>query len=143
MITRQDGSPFYVIGENIHCSRVVKRDGVRMAALPDKADPQKAWSWPKIVGELTAVQRNPQQAVADAGMRRAAAGSRFGDAAELELFLDMPDPRRTGRAGPPKDLGKVRIPEVPSIEHDDAFFDLLEAAPIQGGILDGLRKAFA
>lgn len=35
MITRADGTPFYVIGENIHCSRVVKREGVRMGALPD------------------------------------------------------------------------------------------------------------
>ena len=35
MITRQDGPPFYVIGENIHCSRVVKREGVRMSAMPD------------------------------------------------------------------------------------------------------------
>ena len=36
MITREDGTPFYVIGENIHCSRVVKREGVRMAALIDQ-----------------------------------------------------------------------------------------------------------
>ena len=35
MITRQDGPPFHVIGENIHCSRVVKREGVRMGAMPD------------------------------------------------------------------------------------------------------------
>ncbi len=35
MITRPDGGTFYVIGENIHCSRVVKREGVRMGALPD------------------------------------------------------------------------------------------------------------
>ncbi len=114
-----------------------------MAALPDPADPDRAWSWTAIVDELTAVQRDPQTAIADAGMRRAVAGPRFGDDAELELFLDMPDPRRTGRAGPPKDLAKVRIPPVPAIEHDADFFDLLEAAPIQAGILDDLRKAFA
>ena len=35
MITRQDGPPFHVIGENIHCSRVVKREGVRIGAMPD------------------------------------------------------------------------------------------------------------
>lgn len=123
--------------------RLVVRDRVRMAALPDRADPQKAWSWGAIVDELTAVQRDPQQAIADAAGRRASAGALFGDDADLELFLDMPDPRRTGRAGPPKDLATVRIPEVPSIEHDADYFDLLEAAPIQAGILDDLRKAFA
>lgn len=35
MITRTDGPAFHVIGENIHCSRVVKKDGVRMGALDD------------------------------------------------------------------------------------------------------------
>ena len=35
VITRSDGPAFHVIGENIHCSRVVKKDGVRMGALPD------------------------------------------------------------------------------------------------------------
>ena len=35
--TRQDGPSFYVIGENIHCSRVVKREGVRMARRPTAA----------------------------------------------------------------------------------------------------------
>ena len=35
----------------------------------------------------------------------------------------MPDTRRTGRAGPPKDPATVRIPPVPSIEHDAAYFD--------------------
>jgi 5-methyltetrahydrofolate--homocysteine methyltransferase len=35
VIIRKDGPPFHVIGENIHASRVVKRDGARMGELPD------------------------------------------------------------------------------------------------------------
>ncbi len=35
MITRPEGAPFHIIGENIHCSRVVKKDGIRMGALAD------------------------------------------------------------------------------------------------------------
>jgi 5-methyltetrahydrofolate--homocysteine methyltransferase len=30
-----DGRPFIIIGENIHCSRVVKRDGARGGLMPD------------------------------------------------------------------------------------------------------------
>ena len=73
---------------------------------------------------------------------RAAAGPRFAEDADLELFLDMPDSRRTGRAGPPKDPSKVRIPPVLPIEHDAAFFDPLDANPIQAGILGPLRREF-
>lgn len=132
---RQAGSP--------EAFRLKVRNRIRMAALPDRDDPERAWSWSAILDELTAVQQDPQAAIAEAGRRRAVAGSRFGAGAELELFLDMPDPRRTGRAGPPKDISQVRIPPVPSIEHDAEFFDLLEAAPIQAGLLDDLRAAFA
>jgi hypothetical protein len=91
---------------------------------------------------LEAVQRDPQTAIANAHAR-AASGPRFADDAELELFLDMPDTRRSGRAGPPKDPATVRIPPIPSIEHDSAFFDLLDRSPIQGGVLAPLRRVFA
>ncbi len=60
----------------------------------------------------------------------------------LELFLDMPDTRRTGRAGPPKDPATVRIPPIPSIEHDAAYFDALDELPIQAGVLSRLRTEF-
>ena len=59
---------------------------------------------------------------------RASAGPRFAPDAELELFLDMPDTRRTGRAGPPKNPDTVTIPPVPTLEHDAAYFDRLDAA---------------
>ena len=114
----------------------------RLVALPDPGDPSVAWSWPQIMDVLTTVQRDPQTAIANA-KARAAAGPRFAADAALELFLDMPDTRRTGRAGPPKNPATVRIPEVPTLEHDAAFFDRLDDSPIQGGLLGPLRRAFA
>lgn len=113
----------------------------KLAALPDPKDPAKAWSWRRIVGALKKVQADPPAAIIRAS-ERAAGGPRFSDDAELELFLDMPDTRRTGRAGPPKDPTKVRIPPVPRIEHDKDFFDALDANPIQAGILGPLRREF-
>ncbi|MFC8597149.1 MULTISPECIES: amidohydrolase family protein [unclassified Isoptericola] len=113
----------------------------RRVALPDPADPQRAWSWTAVLDTLRAVQEDPQQAIANA-QARASAGPRFAPDAELELFLDMPDTRRTGRAGPPKNPATVTIPPVPTLEHDAAYFDLLEAAPIPGGVLAPLRARF-
>lgn len=113
----------------------------RRVALPHPAAPDAAWSWDEVLDTLQAVQQDPQQAIASA-QARAAAGPRFAPDAELELFLDMPDTRRTGRAGPPKNPATVRIPPVPALEHDAAFFDALDASPIQGGVLDPLRARF-
>lgn len=113
----------------------------RRVALPDPKKPTAAWSWEAVMDTLVTVQRDPQKAIAGA-QARAAAGPRFAPDAELELFLDMPDTRRTGRAGPPKNPATVRIPPVPAVEHDAAFFDALDASPIQGGVLAPLRAAF-
>lgn len=132
-LMRQAGSP--------DAFEMTVRGRARLVALPDPHDPTKAWSWPAITDALTAVQRDPQQAIANA-TARAASGRRFAADAPLELFLDMPDTRRTGRAGPPKDPATVRIPPVPSIEHDTAYFDALDGLPIQAGVLSRLRKEF-
>lgn len=113
----------------------------KLVALPDPSDTSRAWSWEDIVGTLHTVQAHPAEAIANASAR-AVAGSRFADDAALELFLDMPDTRRTGRAGPPKNPGSVHIPPVPPIEHDKGFFDSLDASPIQAGILARLRLGF-
>ncbi|WP_426594009.1 amidohydrolase family protein [Cellulomonas sp. McL0617] len=113
----------------------------KLAALPDPADTSRAWSWEQIMDILRTVQSDPSAAIANASAR-ALAGSRFADDADLELFLDMPDTRRTGRAGPPKDPGSVRIPPVPAIDHDRDYFDALDASPIQAGILAPLRREF-
>ena len=113
----------------------------RRVALPDPTNTAEAWSWTAIMDALEVVQGDPQTAIANA-QARAAAGPRFALDAELELFLDMPDSRRTGRAGPPKNPATVTIPPVPSLEHDASFFDLLERSPIQGGVLAPLRDRF-
>ncbi|MCA1706030.1 MAG: hypothetical protein LC808_23330 [Actinobacteria bacterium] len=113
----------------------------RRVALPDPTDTAVAWSWTAIMDILEAVQRDPQTAIATAHAR-AASGPRFASDAELELFLDMPDTRRSGRAGPPKNPATVKIPKIPAVEHDTVFFDLLDASPIQGGMLAPLREQF-
>ena len=113
----------------------------RAVAIPDPSDPAVAWSWTAIMDTLDDVQSDPQTAIQNA-KARAATGPRFSEDASLELFLDMPDTRRSGRAGPPKNPATVKIPPVPSIEHDKAFFDRLDDCPIHGGVLNPLRGRF-
>lgn len=113
----------------------------KLVALPDPTDTSRAWSWEDIMDALHTVQADPPDAIANASAR-AVAGPRFAEDAALELFLDMPDTRRTGRAGPPKDPSSVRIPPVPPIEHDREYFDALDANPIQAGMLALLRREF-
>jgi hypothetical protein len=113
----------------------------RAVALPDPADTAIAWSWSAIADTLEAVQQDPQTAIEHA-QARAAAGPRFADDAALELFLDMPDTRRAGRAGPPKNPATVTIPPVPTLVHDKAYFDRLDDCPIHGGVLTPLRDRF-
>jgi 5-methylthioadenosine/S-adenosylhomocysteine deaminase len=113
----------------------------RAVGLPDPADPTTAWSWTAIQSTLDEVQQDPQTAINNA-QARAAAGPRFADDAALELFLDTPDTRRAGRAGPPKNPATVVIPPVPTLVHDAAFFDRLDDCPIHGGVLAPLRDRF-
>ena len=113
----------------------------RRVALPSPTDATRAWSWTDIMTALTTVQTNPQSAMEQA-QARAATGPRFADDAELELFLDMPDVRRNGRAGPPKHPELVKIPPIPTLEHDQAYFTLLKKAPIHQGMLNPLRAWF-
>jgi cytosine/adenosine deaminase-related metal-dependent hydrolase len=113
----------------------------RLVALPDPQDDAAAWSWAAIKGTMDTVQADPQQAIHDAEAR-AAGGPRFAPDAALELFLDMPDTRRGGRAGPPKNPATVTIPPVPTLTHDTAWFDDLDRCLIHGGALSPLRKRF-
>ncbi|MCU1430575.1 MAG: amidohydrolase family protein [Actinomycetia bacterium] len=113
----------------------------RRVALPSATDPANAWTWTDIMATLRKVQRNPQAAMTKASAR-ASTGSRFGPTAELELFPDMPDSRLSGRAGPPKHPELVRIPTIPSIEHDAGYFRALARAPIHQGALNPLRGWF-
>ncbi len=113
----------------------------RLVAVPSPDDASTPWSWTGIHGALDAVRKDPQAAI-DQVQNRAAAGPRFDEAAPLELFLDMPDTRRSGRAGPPKHPELVKIPKIPALEHDADFFTQIKRAPIHGGALDPLERWF-
>jgi cytosine/adenosine deaminase-related metal-dependent hydrolase len=110
----------------------------RRVALSDPADDATPWSWKAIKDTLDEVQRDPPAAITKAN-QRAGRGLRFAADAPLELFLDMPDNRRAGRAGPPKHPELVTIDPIPSLVHDAAFFKRLGKQLIQDHRLDPMK----
>ena len=101
---------------------------LRAAGVPD-AD----MTWRQVVAALEAVRRDPAGTHQDVQAAAALSGEE-----PLRLYPDDPGgaPPVLLTAG---DLGEVRIPPLDSLAHDDQFFAALRAAPILGGLLDGLE----
>jgi 5-methylthioadenosine/S-adenosylhomocysteine deaminase len=100
------------------------------------------WTWPAVTRALDEVRKHPAQSIADAeAIHHAFAGRIDAQDAPLILSLDMPGDRGTV-AGPPPDPTIVRIPKLPSLVHDDAFFDVVDAHGFHGGVLKKLRTWF-
>jgi len=91
--------------------------------------------WPQVVSELEAVRTDPPGA-------HAALLATVGD--DEEPFRIIPD----DPGGEPfaaltaADLGEVVIPPLDSLTHDAAYLAAVRAAPIHGGLLDGLASYY-
>ena len=124
-------------------SPITIRGRKRRFAIPDPANPAEPWSWKAITDRLDAVRKDPVKALNRAeGRRRAYAGPMDAPEAPLELQLDMP----TGglpMAGDIRDhAAEIRIPPLPSLVHDAAFFKAIKGRGFHGGLLDGLAAFY-
>jgi 5-methylthioadenosine/S-adenosylhomocysteine deaminase len=121
----------------------------RLVALPSRPARKRGgqpswWTWSTIRAELQAVMNDPAKAVKQAEAQRAAhAGPLDAADAPLILSLDMPGGRNAGFAGRPKDFTKVVFGPMPTLEHDERFFDEIEAATIHGGLLSNMRGFYS
>ena len=119
-------------------------DGVKRSfAIPDPANPKKAWTWADISSRLNAVRKDPAHAVkrADA-LRRSYAGPMDDRQAPLELVLDMPGGGPLAAAALPKHPEKVVVPPLPTLVHDKAFFKDIHNRGFHEGLLDGLADFY-
>jgi cytosine/adenosine deaminase-related metal-dependent hydrolase len=115
----------------------------RKLMIPNPADPTTSWRWTEIVDRLNAVRKDPAGAVSQAeGRRRAYAGPMDAAQAPLELALDMPSGGAMATAGPPPDPAQVVIPPLPTLVHDEAFFQDIRGRGFHGGLLDGLAAFY-
>jgi 5-methylthioadenosine/S-adenosylhomocysteine deaminase len=115
----------------------------RSLAISDPKNKDKAWSWTDITSRLETLRKNPAAALRLArGSRRTYSGPATAADAPLELTLDMPSGGAATLSGPPPDPSKVVIPPLPSLVHDEAFFDDIHERGFHGGLLDGLADFY-
>jgi len=124
-------------------STLTVKGTARKIAVPDPKDPSKAWSWDDITGRLDAVRKDPAGSLKKAeGLRLSFAGPGNAAAAPLELVLDMPGGTTEAFAGPPPDPKKVVIPPLPSLVHDQDFFNAIHGHGFHNGLLDGIAAFY-
>jgi 5-methylthioadenosine/S-adenosylhomocysteine deaminase len=115
----------------------------RQLAIPDPANPQKAWLWADITARLDKVRQDPAGALTKAeGKRAAFAGPITSAAAPLQIMLDMPSGGLAAFAGRPPKPEDVVIPALPTLEHDKAFFTSIKGRGFHGTVLDGLATFY-
>jgi 5-methylthioadenosine/S-adenosylhomocysteine deaminase len=113
-------------------------------AIPNPKKPDEWWSWKAITDALDAVRKNPASALENANaMRSAWAGSMDEDDAPLELVLDMPSGELPMAGDLKKHAKDIVIPPLPSLQHDDAFFESITGRGFHGTTLDGLAPFYA
>jgi cytosine/adenosine deaminase-related metal-dependent hydrolase len=110
----------------------------RALALTRPADPEAAWPWQEVLARLEEVRADPKGEIEQARALLAAwAGRLDRPEAPLRLALDMPS--GVGPvAGLPKDLGRIVVPELDGLAHDDRFVAALPNRGWHGGVLDRL-----
>jgi 5-methylthioadenosine/S-adenosylhomocysteine deaminase len=114
----------------------------RALSIPDPTDSTKAFQWTDIVSRLDTVRKDPAAALKNAEIRRHSLAARGpASKAPLELTLDMPAGGFQPAALPP-DPSKVTIPPLPTLVHDQAFFDYIQGHGFHGGLLDGLAAFY-
>ena len=133
-LMRQAGSPA--------AFAMTVRGRARLVALPDPRDPTKAWSWPAITDELTAVQARPAD-----GDRQRDRARRLGTAVRRRRRARAV-PRHArhppNRAGPGRPRTRRRCASRRSRRSSTTprTSTLLDELPIQAGVLSRLRKEF-
>jgi 5-methylthioadenosine/S-adenosylhomocysteine deaminase len=107
----------------------------RAVALVDPNVQDADMSWPQVLAALEAARSDPNAAQA----RQFAAA---GDEQPFRLIPDDPggEPPVTLT---PADLRAVEMPPLDSLAHDRAYLAAVRAAPIHGGLLDGLAAYYA
>ncbi len=114
----------------------------RALALTREDDAATLWPWEEVLQRLEQVRDDPKGEIEQAQAMLAAWAGRLGDPeAPLRLALDMPS-GLAPVAGLPKDLGRIVIPPLDGLDHDDRFLAGLPNRGWHGGVLDRLADFY-
>jgi hypothetical protein len=141
------GRPLYGTTDLMQAARATRSSAVDVAgerrrlAFARLDTPDVAWSFAEVRARLEEVRAHPKEAIEEARREaRAALGEHRPP--PLRLALDMP----TGRVpigGLPKDLGRIRVPPIQPLAHDQAFFASIHGRGFHGGLLDRLATFYS
>ena len=146
-----NGYPCYGTAELMHAAGAQHAEPITVGGhrrrivlvYPDIPDADMGWS--DVLAKLEAVRKDPQAhwaEVKDEVERQHATGE-GGPGDALLLRLDKPwDTERHPVEAMEAIAPDVKIPPLDALAHDTAYFDAVEASPLHGGRLDGLRDYY-
>jgi hypothetical protein len=149
MLVVSDGRPRYGSATLMQAAGATGTTGMRVSAgtrqfvLSDPADPTKRWKWAEVMSQLRRVQADPVKAI-DLGLALEAfeADVTTPTTGTLILESDMPGGPNSV-AGPPPPGTKFDAPPLPTLVHDDTWFQAVRAAGYHEHLLDNLDILFA
>jgi 5-methylthioadenosine/S-adenosylhomocysteine deaminase len=114
----------------------------RQLALTRSDDASTPWTWEEVVARLEEVKADPKGEIERSREALVRWAGRLHDpGAPLRLALDMPS--GVGPVGGlPKDLGRIEIPELDGLAHDDQFLDSLSDRGFHDGVLNRLAEFY-
>ena len=110
----------------------------RSLALAPPTGTTAAVQWSDVVAQIDAVRKNPGGTATKIQKLSQTATKH----PPLQLELDMPFGSAQEFAGPPPDPSTVVIPPLPTLVHDQAFFDSIHGRGFHNGLLDGLAAFY-
>ena len=141
------GRPLYGTAALMKKAKASDTAALRVAGKPRRLsmthldDGGAAWTFDEVLERIEQVRSHPREEIEKA-RNKAFAGALRGEPAGLRLALDMP----TGKVpigGLPKDLGRIVVPPIQPLAHDDDFFAAVEEGGFHGGLLNRLSAFYA
>jgi hypothetical protein len=141
-----NGQPFYGTTKLMKAMGAQHAEPIRLGRLRRSIQliyddvPEADMGWQAVLDDIAAATKDPLGRYFELEKQH---GNPDPTKQPLWLMTDKPwdNPKITGR--PVKILPQVvRIPPLDSLVHDKQYFDAVEASPLHGGLLDGVRDYY-
>jgi 5-methylthioadenosine/S-adenosylhomocysteine deaminase len=141
-----NGQPFYGTTKLMQAAGAQHAEPISLGRLRRSVQliyddvPEADMGWKALLADIAAATKDPLGRYYELEKQH---GNPDPEKKPLWLMTDKPwdNPKVTGR--PVKILPQVvRIPPLDSLVHDKKYFDAVEASPLHGGLLDGLRDYY-
>jgi cytosine/adenosine deaminase-related metal-dependent hydrolase len=141
-----NGQPFYGTTKLVQAAGAQHAEPIRLGRLRRSIQliyddvPEADMGWRAVLDDIAAAKADPLARYFELEKQH---GHDENEKKPLWLMTDKPwdNPKVTGKEV--KILPQVvRIPPLDTLVHDKAYFDAVDASPLHGGLLDGLRDYY-